>query len=82
MPFGSETIGRKLLVGTVVVKADSRCFDCVDVRFANENFAQDDIFWINQRLARWSGETSQTRSAAAGPRETLPLEVERVRVWS
>jgi hypothetical protein len=38
MPFGSETIERKLLVGTVVVKADSRSFDCVVVRFANDNF--------------------------------------------
>jgi hypothetical protein len=51
MFFGSETMGRKLLAGTVVLKADSRSIDCVVVRFANDNFAQDDkVFWDSSAL--------------------------------
>ena len=48
MLFGSETMGRELLAGTVVVQADSRSFDCVVARFANDNFAQDDKAFLDE----------------------------------
>ena len=51
MLLGSETVGRKLLAGTAVVQADSRSIDCVVVRVANHNFAQDDKIFFGDSSA-------------------------------
>jgi hypothetical protein len=83
LAFGRDRPWGELLAGAVVARAVMGSFDCVVVRFADDNFAQDDRgFLVDQGFGRGAGEISQTRSAAAGPKETLPLVVERVRVWS